>query len=108
MKSSAHLINVSRGPVVDEASLVEALREGWIAGAALDVYEDEPNLAPGLAELPNVVLAPHAASASRDTRDRMAVMAATDALHHLRRHPAIHAVNPEVYETEAYRVRASR
>jgi glyoxylate reductase len=108
MKPTAYLINVSRGPVVDEAALVRALREEWIAGAALDVYEHEPQLQPGLAELPNVVLAPHAASASRDTRDRMAVMAATNVLHHLRREPAGHAVNPEVYETEAYRRRIAR
>jgi glyoxylate reductase len=108
MKPTAHLINVSRGPVIDETALVQALREGWIAGAALDVYEHEPHLTPGLAELPNVVLSPHAASASRDTRDRMAVMAATNVLHHLRRQRALHPVNPEVYETEAYRRRISR
>jgi glyoxylate reductase len=107
MKPTAYLINVSRGPVVDEGALVRALREGWISGAGLDVYEDEPRLAPGLAELPNVVLSPHAASASRDTRDRMAVMAATNVLHHLRRQRAVHVINPEVYETEAYRRRTS-
>ena len=108
MKPTAYLINVSRGPVVDETALVQALREGWIAGAALDVYEDEPRLTPGLTELPNVVLSPHAASASRDTRDRMAVMAAANVLHHMRRQRALHVVNPEVYETEAYRRRISR
>jgi glyoxylate reductase len=105
MKRTAYLINVSRGAVIDEAALVRALGEGWIAGAGLDVYEHEPRLTPGLTELPNVVLAPHVASASRDTRDRMAMMAATDVLHHLRRQRAIHPVNAEVYETDAYRRR---
>ena len=106
MKEGAYLINVSRGPVVDEEALVRALREGWIAGAALDVYEDEPELAPGLAELDNVVLTPHVGSASRDTRGRMARIAATNALSHLRGREAPNAVNPGVYETEAWRVRA--
>ena len=67
MKPSAYLINVSRGEVVDEAALVRALREGWIAGAALDVFEREPTVHPGLDELPNVVLVPHIGSASHDT-----------------------------------------
>lgn len=105
MKETAYLVNTSRGPVVDEAALVRALQEGWIAGAALDVYEAEPELAPGLAELPNVVLAPHVGSASRDTRDRMAVLAAESALRHLERVPTEDAVNPRVYDTEAYRRR---
>ncbi|RMF85798.1 MAG: D-glycerate dehydrogenase [Nitrospinota bacterium] len=76
MKRTAHLINASRGPVVDEKALVQALREKRIAGAALDVFEEEPKLAPGLAELENVTLAPHIASASVETRTRMATMAA--------------------------------
>jgi glyoxylate reductase len=108
MKPSAYLINVSRGPVVDEAALVRALQEGRIAGAALDVYENEPELSPGLVDLPNVVLAPHAASGSRDTRASMAVIAATNALHHLRRERAPNPVNPEVYETHAYRKRVGQ
>ena len=96
MKQTAHLINASRGPVVDETALVQALRERWIAGAGLDVYEDEPQLTPGLADLDNITLAPHIASASVETRTKMAVMAATnlvDALHG-RRPP--HVVNPQV------------
>ncbi len=108
MKPSAHLVNVSRGPVVDEGALVRALRKGWIAGAALDVYEDEPELAPGLAELENAVLVPHIGSASRDTRGRMARIAAENAIHHLRGEPAPDAVNPEVYETDAWRARVAR
>jgi glyoxylate reductase len=108
MKETAFLVNTSRGPVVDEETLVRALREGWIAGAALDVYEDEPDLTPGLSALANVVLAPHIGSASRDTRDRMATMAAQNALHHLRGERAPNPVNPQVYESEAWRARRER
>ena len=76
MKPTAYLINPARGPIVDEKALVEALRSRTIAGAALDVFEEEPKLAPGLAELDNVVLAPHIASATTETRTKMAIMAA--------------------------------
>jgi glyoxylate reductase len=75
MKPTAFLINTSRGPVVDEAALVHALESGKIAGAALDVYENEPFILPGL-KRPNVVLAPHLASASLETRTKMACIAA--------------------------------
>lgn len=76
MRPHAVLVNTARGPVVDERALVRALREGWIAAAGLDVFEDEPALAPGLAELPQVALAPHVGSATVSTRDRMAEIAA--------------------------------
>ena len=108
MKPTAYLVNASRGEVVDEAALVRALREGRIAGAALDVYEDEPSLASGLADLQNAVLVPHIGSASKDTRGRMAVLAATNALRHLLGERAPHCVNPDVYETDAWRQRTGR
>jgi glyoxylate reductase len=80
MKATAYLINTSRGPVVDEKALVEALREGKIAGAGLDVYEAEPLLAPGLKELGNTVLLPHLGSATLETRTNMALKAAENLL----------------------------
>ncbi len=80
MKTSAYLINIARGPVVDEAALVEALGNKVIAGAGLDVYEKEPELFPGLTELDNAVLAPHMGSASIETRNKMADMAAENLL----------------------------
>jgi glyoxylate reductase len=108
MKSTAYVINTARGPIVDEKALVTALREGKIAGAGLDVFEDEPAMAPGLADLDNVVILPHIASATRDTRNKMATMCAENAAAHVRRERAPNCVNPEVYETEAYRRRVSR
>ncbi|HEY8425736.1 MAG TPA: D-glycerate dehydrogenase, partial [Limnochordales bacterium] len=97
MKPTAILINAARGPVVDEAALVEALRSGQIRAAGLDVFEREPEMAPGLAELPNVVLAPHIASASVETRSKMAEMAATNVLEALRGHRPPNLVNPEAW-----------
>jgi glyoxylate reductase len=95
MKPTAFLINTSRGSVVDEAALVHALESGKIAGAGLDVYENEPFIHPGL-KRSNVVLAPHIASASLETRTRMACMAAENvtALFQGQRPPNL--LNPEV------------
>ena len=84
MKSRAVLVNTARGPIVDERALVCALREGWIGAAGLDVFEEEPRLAPGLTALPNVVLAPHVGSATFATRARMAETAARNVVAALR------------------------
>jgi len=108
MKTSAVLVNVSRGPVVDEVALVRALNEGWIGGAALDVFEHEPAMADGLSECRNAVLVPHIASASVGTRDKMATMAAENALAHLRGERAPNVVNADVYSSAAYRERVAR
>jgi glyoxylate reductase len=80
MKRSAYLINTARGPVVDEAALAVALREGRLAGAALDVYEREPIVHPDLLPLENVLLIPHLASATTETRTAMADLAVSNAL----------------------------
>jgi glyoxylate reductase len=80
MKPTAVLINTARGPIIDEQALIEALKTRKIAAAGLDVYENEPKLTPGLADLENIVICPHTASATVETRTRMAVMAAENLL----------------------------
>lgn len=97
MKTSAILINTARGPVVDEAALVHALRHGVIAGAGLDVYEHEPDLADGLAALPNTVLLPHLGSATVAVRAEMARLCALNAVAMARGDVPPHAVNPEAW-----------
>ena len=89
MKKTAILVNAARGPIVDEAALARALKEGWIAGAGLDVFEEEPKIHPGLRSLDNVTLAPHIASASLDTRLAMANLAVRNCVAVLEGKPAI-------------------
>ncbi len=96
MKPTAYLINTARGPVVDEAALIEALEQKKIAGAALDVYEHEPKVHPALVPRRDVILAPHIASASVDTRTKMAVMAANNATALFEGRRPANPLNPEV------------
>jgi glyoxylate reductase len=95
MKRTAYLINTARGPVVDEAALVAALETKQIAGAALDVYEQEPFIHPGLKH-GNVVLAPHLASATVETRTKMAAMAATNLVAIFKGQMPPNMLNPKV------------
>jgi glyoxylate reductase len=95
MKPTAFLINTSRGPVVDEAALVHALESKKIAGAGLDVFEQEPFVHPGL-KRPNVVLAPHLGSASTETRGRMANTAAQNIAAFFQGQRPPNPVNPEL------------
>jgi glyoxylate reductase len=103
MKPSAILINTARGPIVDEKALVRALQSGRIAGAGLDVFENEPAVEPELLSMENVVLLPHIASASLQTRTLMAAMASDNLVAHFygKRPPNI--LNPEVLENPGYR-----
>ena len=96
MKRTAVLVNTSRGPVVDETALADALREGRIFGAGLDVYEREPEVHPGLLGLDNVVLTPHIASGSVRTRSEMSVLAVRNLLAGLRGERPPNLLNPEV------------
>jgi glyoxylate reductase len=93
MRPEAYLVNTARGPIVDEAALAEALRDGTIRGAGLDVFEQEPQVHPGLLELDNVVLIPHLGSATIETRTAMAELAARNALAVAAGEPPITPVN---------------
>jgi lactate dehydrogenase-like 2-hydroxyacid dehydrogenase len=97
MKKSAILVNVSRGPVVDEKALVRALKSGRIFGAGLDVYEHEPTLAPGLAGLSNVALTPHIGSGTIETRLKMSNMAVTNCIAGLTGQRPPNLLNPDVF-----------
>ncbi len=98
MRPSAYLVNTARGPVVDEKALVEALEGKQIAGAALDVYEHEPQVEPRLLALPNVVLTPHIGSAALDTRVRIAGIVADNVVAVIRGERPPNLFNPEVYQ----------
>ena len=98
MKRTAYIINTSRGPIIKEDDLVRALKDGLLAGAGLDVYENEPKMAEGLAGLSNAVVCPHVASATVASRNGMAVKAATNLLAMLKGERATDCINPKVYE----------
>ncbi|MDI6602229.1 MAG: D-glycerate dehydrogenase [Thermoanaerobacteraceae bacterium] len=98
MKKNCILVNTARGLIIDEKALVKALKEGWIAGAGLDVYENEPEVTPELLEFDNVVLEPHIGSATYEARERMAEMVVEDCLAVLSGNRPQNLVNKEVYE----------
>lgn len=98
MKPTAYLVNTSRGPVVDEKALAESLREGEIAGAGLDVYENEPDVYPELLQMENVVLTPHIASATIEARSAMAQVAVDNLLAGLAGKKPPNLVNQEVWK----------
>jgi len=103
MRKTAILINTSRGPVVDEQALVKALKKRWIFGAGLDVYEYEPNISRELIKLDNVVLQPHSASATIETRTKMAIIAAENMIAGLNGEIPPNCVNKEVFQKKSIR-----
>ncbi|HMK65545.1 MAG TPA: D-glycerate dehydrogenase [Thermodesulfobacteriota bacterium] len=98
MKSSAFIINTSRGEVIDEQALADALEKKEIAGAALDVYEKEPEIVPALKTMPNVILLPHIGSASLETRTKMGLMAAENLVAFFKGQKPPNCLNPEVLQ----------
>jgi glyoxylate reductase len=101
MKKTAYIINNARGPIVDEKALYKALKEGWIAGAALDVFEQEPTpMDNPLLKLDNVVVAPHISSASYETRSKMAEMVAENLIAFFEGKTPPNLVNPEVVKVK--------
>jgi glyoxylate reductase len=101
MKRSGYLINASRGPVVDEDALVEALQQGIITGAALDVFEQEPRVHPKLLEMENVTLLPHIGSGSSETRERMGFVAVQNVFAALQGESPPNILNPDIYSPKA-------
>ena len=98
MKKNAILINTSRGPVIDEEALVKALKEEWIFGTGLDVYENEPEINKKLLGLKNVILQPHSASATLKSRTDMALIAAENIIVGLRGEMPPNCINKEVFD----------
>ena len=96
MKPTAFVINTSRGPVIDEAALVRALKEKKIAGAGLDVFEHEPDVSPELIAMPNVVLTPHLGSAVASLREGMAHVVVDNTIALIEGTPPVSCLNPEV------------
>ena len=98
MKNNAILINTSRGPIIDEIALTKALKDKWIFGAGLDVYENEPNINPKLLNLNNVVIQPHSASATFQTRSNMSIIAAKNMIEGLTGKIPTNCVNKNIYK----------
>lgn len=98
MKKTAILVNTSRGPVIDEQALIKALKNNWIFGAGLDVYEHEPKIPKELIKLDNVVLQPHSASATTSSRTNMALIAAENMIDGLKGKKPRNCVNPELFD----------
>jgi glyoxylate reductase len=98
MKPTSFLINTARGPIINEEELITGLQEGLIAGAGLDVYQEEPKFNKELAKLSNVILLPHIGSASLETRTNMAIIAAENLKNALFGNRPAHIVNPEIYD----------
>ncbi len=101
MKRTAYLVNTTRGPVVDEAALAEALLRGEIAGAGLDVFEEEPTIHPRLLECENALLIPHMGSGTLETRTRMAEIAATNLIEYFAGRTPPNCVNPQVLQRKS-------
>jgi glyoxylate reductase len=100
MKKTAVLVNTSRGPIVDEKMLIKALKEKWIFAAGLDVYENEPYVSEGLKKLDNVVLQPHSASATIDSRTKMSIIAAENMIAGLKGEIPPNCINREIFENK--------
>ena len=98
MKKNTVLINTSRGPIIDEKALIKSLKEKWIFAAGLDVYEKEPEITNELKKLDNVILQPHSASATNETRTKMAVMAAENMIEGLKGNVPPNCINKEVFK----------